>query len=288
METIEYLMADPRQEQDVRFFASMRRQPDTVRFLWHGAQVRLHCVPGAWMGAGSGAAGRSGEKNGDRACGGREYGEEQAYSGGPAHGRTEELRRRLLAGKLERYLQSGLLPREGLWVAPELEAFFPKYEQPFPGPGLAAWILHNQPFRQILAVLLDPAKQEREDRLWLERFLELCFSDLNGLYLVNARTAEGGQMPSDGDFFDWLYEQSGLPACFTDRLPETDGRETAVVDLRRRTRPPVREMAFGSLYLDLTSQPYRQRLMGERRPDISCISARNYLDTAFKARYNAI
>ena len=247
---------------------------------------------------------------------------------------AERLRRRLLAGKLDRYLHSGLLPQEGLWVAPELEPFFPKYEQPLPGPELAARILRDQPFRQILAVFLDPGKRAEEDRLWLERFLELSYPDLNGLYLVIGRETDDGQTPGggseaaaegmrspgigtpagnergignaamsvtaagrarkyetmrpDGAFWEWLYEQSGLSACFTERLPETDGRKTAVVDLRRNARPPVRELAFGSIYLDLTSQPYRLRLMGERRPDISCISARNYLDTAFKERYNAI
>lgn len=280
METIEYLMADVRKGPDAGLFPALRGQPGTAVFSWHGAQVRLHCVPGAWLEAGT-------EKNGgSRKGGGR-----------------EALRRRLLAGKLDRYLHSGLLPTEGLWIAPELEPFFPGYEQPFPGPALAARILRGQPFRQILTVLLDAESEAQEDGLWLERFLELCYADLNGLYLVRDRAREaGGVQGTEGirgsgrireesgnrDFFAWIYAQSGLPACFTDRLPETDGRKTAVVDLRRKARPPLREMGFGSLYLDMTSQPSRRRLMGERRPDISCVSARNYLDTAFKARYNAI
>lgn len=334
METIEYLMTDSGQEQGSALFPALRGQPETVRFLWRDAQVRLHCIPRAWAEAGEAEIRRAktekaktGKAEQEKAEAEKartektkagkarteKAGREKAEAGkrrsdaGPGGGKAaERLRRRLLAGKLDRYLHSGLLPQEGLWVAPELEPFFPKYEQPLPGPELAARILRDQPFRQILAVFLDPGKRAEEDRLWLERFLELGYADLNGLYLVTGRGTDDGQTPNggsetaaggareyetlrpDGAFWEWLYEQSGLSACFTERLPETDGRKTAVVDLRRNARPPVRELAFGSIYLDLTSQPYRLRLMGERRPDISCISARNYLDTAFKERYNAI
>lgn len=362
METIEYLMTDSGREQGSALFPALRGQPETVRFLWHDAQVRLHCIPRAWAEAGEAEIRRAktekaktgkaeqgkaeaekartektkaGKARTEKAGRGKAEAWKRRSDAGPGGGKAAEgLRRRLLAGKLDRYLHSGLLPQEGLWVAPELEPFFPKYEQPLPGPELAARILRDQPFRQILAVFLDPGKRAEEDRLWLERFLELGYADLNGLYLVTGRETDDGQTPNggsetaaegmrspgigtpagnsrvignaaisvtaagrtrkyetmrpDGAFWEWLYEQSGLSACFTERLPETDGRKTAVVDLRRNARPPVRELAFGSLYLDLTSQPYRLRLMGERRPDISCISARNYLDTAFKERYNAI
>lgn len=168
-----------------------------------------------------------------------------------------------------------------IWIAPELDPDLPEWRQPVPDPGLAAFMLREQPFREILVILLE-GKEGHMDKWWQECFLEGCFTDLNGLYLV------GGQKEESADFFDWLYEQSGLPACFLKCLPDTDGRRTAVVDLCQKERPPVREIAAGSLYLDLTSDPEKQRILREKRTDISYISARNYLDTAFKARYNAI
>lgn len=168
-----------------------------------------------------------------------------------------------------------------IWIAPELEPYFKEWRQPLPGPELAAFLLREQPFREIL-VILSEEDAGYMDKWWQECFLEGCFADLNGLYLVGSRKEELS------DFPEWLYEQSGLPACFLKYLPDTDGRKTAVVDLRPKRRPPVREIAAGSLYLDLTSEPEKQRILQEKRTDISYISARNYLDTAFKARYNAI
>lgn len=170
---------------------------------------------------------------------------------------------------------------EEMWIAPELEPHFPGWQQPLPDPELAVFLLREQPFREIL-VILSGERQEHMEREWQECFLEGCFADLNGLYLV------GGQEEETTDFFDWLYEQSGLPGVYLKSLPDTDGRKTIVVDLCREKRPPVRNIAAGSIYLDLTSDSEKQRILKEKRTDISYISARNYLDTAFKARYNAI
>lgn len=168
-----------------------------------------------------------------------------------------------------------------IWIAPELDPYFPGWRQPLPDPELAAHLLAEQPFREILVILLGKSPEHRNS-WWQECFLECCFADLNGLYLV------GAQEEDPSDFFDWLYEQSGLPACFLQGLPDTDGRKTIIADLCREGRPPVRKIAAGSIYLDLTSDPEKQRILREKRTDISYISVRNYLDTAFKARYNAI
>lgn len=164
-----------------------------------------------------------------------------------------------------------------LWLAPELENYFPGYRQPVPEPELASFLLKQQPFRETLVVLTG------EEGWWQESFLEDVFSDLNGLYLVGKKQDEGTE-----HFLEWLCEQSGLAACVTDRMPETDGRKTAVVDLCRDSRMPCRKIAPGSLYLDFTSDPEKCRIFRAKRRDVSYISARNYLDTAFKARYNAM
>lgn len=170
------------------------------------------------------------------------------------------------------------LEEEGaLWIAPELEGEFPGYRQPLPEPELGAFLLQQQPFRENLVILTGG------ESWWQERFLEDVFWDLNGLYLVGKR-----QENEMEHFLEWICEQSGLAACVTDRMPETDGRKTAVVDLCRDSRAHCRRVAPGSLYLDLTSDPEKCRIFRAKRRDISYISARNYLDTAFKARYNAM
>lgn len=184
------------------------------------------------------------------------------------------------AGRLEEYVTGLVRTGKRPWLAPEAQACIPDYAQPFPGPDLAAFLLKRLPFREYLIVLT--GEGGLNDSWWQERFLEECFADLNGLYLVGEKSA----VDSTG-FDEWLYEQSGLPVCCTDRLPETDGRKTAVVELRSKGRPPYRKLPPASLYLDLTSDPEKQRILREKRTDISYMSARNYLDTTFKARYNA-
>lgn len=162
------------------------------------------------------------------------------------------------------------------------------------GCALAAEILRGQPFRENLVLLADAEEtagqwsRGRENgirpvsRLWQEDFLRLVSADLNGLYLVGQKEAAWEH------FSDWLYEESGLPVCFVNRIPETDGRKTVLVELRANARILKEHPEFGSLYVDLTSDVEKRRQIREKRADISYISARNYLDTALKARYNAI
>ena len=165
---------------------------------------------------------------------------------------------------------------------------------PWPDAALAAEILRGQPFRENLVLLADAEKtagqwsRGRENgtspvsRFWQEDFLRLVSTDLNGLYLVGQKEAAWEH------FSDWLYGESGLPVCFINRIPETDGRKTVLVELRANARILKEHPEFGSLYVDLTSDVEKRRQIREKRADISYISARNYLDTALKARYNAI
>lgn len=236
-------------------FITLPAKPQLERFWWQEYAVSLYLVPPAWAGA----------------------------------VRLTEYVHRLAAG-------------EGpLWIAPELEPYFAGWKQPLPEPELAAFLLCQQPFRENMVILSETAKQAAAGKRrgadvagaqeaawrryvidWQERFLESCFRDLNGLYLAGACEAE------TEEFLEWIYEQSGLAACVTDCLPDTDGRKTVVVDLCRNGRVLTGRLAPGSLYLDLTSNPEKQRILKEKRKDISYISVRNYLDTVFKARYNAI
>lgn len=165
-----------------------------------------------------------------------------------------------------------------LWIAPELDHIWKDFGQPVPDAFLGAYLWRQQPFRENMVIL-----SEEADRRWQEDFVEEVFGQLNGLYLVGEKDAFYME-----DLAERIYEESGLLIGFVPEIPETDGRRTTVVELRKNARPPVREMAYGCLYLDLTSDPAKKRLIVEKRTDISYISARNYLDTAFKARYNAI
>lgn len=255
MKEIRYLMYGKFPEKKTGFITRPQR-PQLERFAWQGYVASLYLLPPAWAGT----------------------------------NRLTEYVRRLAA------------EGEALWIAPELEPHFPGWRQPLPDPELAAFLLRCQPFRETMVLLSKsseakssaPAdrksrtdrKMETPTRRWLlqwqERFLEETFPNLNGLYLVGAREQELEAL------LDWLYEQSGLAACVTDRLPDTDGRKTVLVDLDFGGRVLHRSLSAASLYLDLTSDPEKQRIFKEKRTDISYISVRNYLDTAFKARYNAI
>lgn len=146
-----------------------------------------------------------------------------------------------------------------LWLTPELEAAWEDWQPPLPDAALAAEILRGQPFRENLVLLADAEKtagqwsRGRENgtspvsRFWQEDFLRLVSADLNGLYLVGQKEAAWEH------FSDWLYEESGLPVCFVNRIPETDGRKTVLVELRANARILKEHPEFGSLYVDLTS-----------------------------------
>lgn len=185
------------------------------------------------------------------------------------------------SGRLLALVKKQLADAADLWIASELTGSFLGYRQPLPAPELSAFLLGQQPFREILILLVDQ-KPDIGKKWWQECFLEESFRDLNGLYVV------GEERKGEPEaFFDWLYEQSGLLTCFTDTMPVTDGKKTVVVDIRQEGRIE-RKLPPGCLYLDLTSDPEKERLFCKKVTDISYISARNYLDTAFKARYNAI
>lgn len=285
MKEIRYLMNGKIPEKKAGFIA-LPPKPQTERFYWQEHVVSLCLVPPSWAGT----------------------------------------------RRLTDYVRRMGAAAETLWLSPELEPYFPGWKQPFLEPGLAAFLLRQQPFRENVVILTGEqelrdaggrsgaagdsggtagsggmtacggtarstgaaelrnggAEQSvsDEDRFlpdiwWLERFLEEIFPNLNGLYLVGA-----GKMEELDDCLEWIYEQSGLAVCVTQRMPDADGRRTAIVDLRRKARVPVRKIAAGSLYLDLASESEKQRILKEKRTDISYISARNYLDTVFKARYN--
>ncbi len=162
---------------------------------------------------------------------------------------------------------------------------------------------------------------EAECRL-AEEILEDSYEGLNGLLLIS-RALEGWrgsvELRENFPYFQHIYEETGLLTICTgepaagngvwngsgkgERTEEALGgsgrrgrgrwnpppaslRAHICVDLRPGVRPPFRALPEGTLYLDLTSEEEKQRLLAARRKDISYVSGRICLDTYVRKRYN--
>lgn len=244
--TMEYLLCGEK---------SGQKRPEIQRFWWHDMGVRVHLLPVGW-------------KN---------------------------------TGRIRRYVEKHCEKDAPLWISED--AAWAGYRPPLPEVQLALWMLKQQPFRENLVLFLNGKSAGKESlngkgagkealtegqpsagggnpKWWTERFLEGCFEDLNGLYLI-------GDVGADRtEFFEWMQAKSGLVAVQAQEVPKLDGRRSVLVDLSFGTMPRLQSLSAGLIYLDLTSDPEKSRILKEKRRDISCICARNCLDTAFKARYN--
>lgn len=205
-------------------------------------------------------------------------------------------------GRIPRYVEKHCGQGAPLWISED--AAWAGYRPPLPEAELALWMLKQQPFRENLVLFLSgksmgkgalngknagkealakgqqPREESGDRKWWAERFLEGCFEELNGLYLV------GDAGKDRTDFFEWMQNKSGLVAVQAQEVPKLDGRRSVLVDTCIGCMPKLHSLPAGLIYLDLTSDPEKTRILKEKRRDISCICARNCLDTAFKARYN--
>ena len=163
-----------------------------------------------------------------------------------------------------------------LWTDSGLDSLLKGTIQPLPSAFLAAVILREQPFRPVL--VLRCGQQGMAG--WWETFLEPVYGKLKALYLL------GEQGPEEW-FLEKISEDSGLLPVRVMQMPEIDGRRCAVVDLQRGIPEKITRLPGGCLYVDLASDPEKERYFSVKRRDISYISARKYLDTALKTRYNA-
>ena len=180
--------------------------------------------------------------------------------------------------KVKGYVEKQKLKGINMWTDSGLDALLKGENQPLPSAFLAEWILERQPFRPVMIIncknVCLPACFRISD------FVERVYRERNGLYLI-------GEVEVDPFLLEAIYEDSGLAVGNTDRIPETDGRCCVVVELGNESAEGLRRIPAGSVYLDLTSDPEKQRYFAIKRRDISYISARNFLDTALKTRYNA-
>ena len=209
-------------------------------------------------------------------------------------------------------------PRGLVWYEDGLreklpEKFLGRFPEAFPGtfpkpaphaaslPGLfwMARFYREQPFRENLIVLLPELEEEEPERLlmrqaaWMQEFLGEDYGRLNGLLLVSSAVPERAgslSLTENHAYYRHIYQDTGLPVIGAARLPEYFRRKaperTLCVDARREGKAPFRCLPEKTIYLDMASDAGRERLLYAKRRDVCYRSARMYLDTFVRKRYN--
>ena len=157
----------------------------------------------------------------------------------------------------------------------------------------------EQPFRENLIVLLPELEEEEPERLlmrqaaWMQEFLGEDYGRLNGLLLVSTAVPERAgslSLTEDYAYYRHIYQDTGLPVIGAGMLPEYFRRKaperTVCVDARLEGKAPFRCLPEKTLYLDMASDVERERLLHAKRRDVCYRSARMYLDTFVRKRYN--
>lgn len=157
----------------------------------------------------------------------------------------------------------------------------------------------EQPFRDNLIVLLPDFPEEEPERIlmrqeeWMREFLGKAYEKLNGLLLVSTAIPESvGSLPltEKHAYYEHIYQDTGLPVIGVGRLPDysrgkASGR-TVCVDAGQKGPVPFRSLPEKTIYLDMTSDPEKARLLHAKRGDVCYRSLRMYLDTFVRKRYN--
>ena len=157
----------------------------------------------------------------------------------------------------------------------------------------------EQPFRDNLIVLLPDFPEEEQERIlmrqeeWMREFLGKAYEKLNGLLLVSTAIPESaGSLPlmEKHAYYEHIYQDTGLPVIGVGRLPDyfrgkASGR-TVCVDAGQKGPVPFRSLPEKTIYLDMTSDPEKARLLHAKRGDVWYRSLRMYLDTFVRKRYN--
>ena len=199
-------------------------------------------------------------------------------------------------------------PPEGMvWYEDRLREKLPEpvlYAEALSGKSLPGmfWMTRfyrEQPFRENLIVLLPELDEEEPERLlmrqaaWMQEFLGEDYGRLNGLLLVSAAVPERAgslSLTEDYAYYRHIYQDTGLPVIGAGMLPEYFRRKaperTVCVDARLEGKAPFRCLPEKTLYLDMASDVERERLLHAKRRDVCYRSARMYLDTFVRKRYN--
>lgn len=225
-----------------------------------------------------------------------------------------------LPGRMEKIAAGG----GERWLSEELRRLL-KWQMPLPGMGWLREICAGQPLCSHMILILpdfgkDTEKRELEaETAFLEEFLQTGYDGLNGLLLIS-RALEGYGSRSlfleeSVPYFRRIYRETGLVTGCAGFLqeelpPETPGdsplsaaaaapsskrgaggrirprKGTLCIDMRQGYRVPFRGLPAGTRYLDMTSEPDKERLLRVKRKDVRYVSALNVLDTYVRNGYN--
>lgn len=189
-----------------------------------------------------------------------------------------------------------------VWAAPELRNILSKTEAgaafcspPVPEPALMRILWKQQEFYPCMTLIMpDFGKEDFYEEMEAEaelvrEFLENGYDGLNGLLLVS-RALEGGSLQisleEEIPYYSHIYQDTGLPVICAGSPAGAVFRGSICIDMRPGYRIPFRRLPQKALYLDMTSEPEKERLLCAKRKDISYVSALNILDTYVRKRYN--
>lgn len=189
-----------------------------------------------------------------------------------------------------------------IWLAPELRNALGKTEAaavlcslPVPEPALMRLLWKQQEFRPHMTIIMpDFGKEDFYEEIEAEadlarEFLEDDYEGLNGLLLVSRTLEEGGlqiSLEEEVPYYSHIYQDTGLPVICAGSPADAFSRGSICIDMRPGYRIAFRRLPEKALYLDMTSEAEKERLLRAKRKDISYVSALNILDTYVRKRYN--
>lgn len=228
-----------------------------------------------------------------------------------------------LPGRMEK-VAAGRTRGGERWLSQELRRLL-KWQMPLPGMGWLREIRAGQPTCSHMILILpdfgnDTEKRELEAEMdFLEEFLETDYDGLNGLLLISRALESYGSrslfLEESVPYFRRIYRETGLVTGCAGSLQESllpgtqedihlpaggagdfaqlgpgkrmgPRKGTLCIDMRKGYRVPFRGLPAGTRYLDMTSEPDKERLLRAKRKDVRYLSALNVLDTYVRNGYN--
>ena len=143
-------------------------------------------------------------------------------------------------------------------------------------------------------VMILPEKELTECLLLAEQIVGNEYGYLNHFLLaMEGDCRRGNENPLQYRFFAHMYQETGLLAEIAAdkelekilRLLQKYGK-TVWIDLRKGYRVSSHIFPENTVYLDMTSDPEKERMLYAKRKDIKYISIWKFLDTYGRNRYN--
>lgn len=181
-----------------------------------------------------------------------------------------------------------------LWLAPEIRRIY-AWRPGVPETELMRLFWKEQKScRSMIVVMPDFGKEDfyeeiGEEADCLRQFLGEDYGALNGLLLIS-RVLENEEiqisLEEEVPYYAHIYQDTGLPVICAGTATAHGFDDGICIDMRPGYRIPFRKLPRKLLYLDMTSDPEKERLLSVKRKDICYVSALNFLDTYVRKRYN--